>query len=148
MRKIQGPKPGELVEFIPSAFGNRGDPDPVRVWLRRPTRAEKRDHVLMLSGHLVMRIGADGGMRVDKKRAELELPLAEIVSRVRATLVAHVSKIEGYVDKLGAAIVDGADLFERGEDEFRDEVYAEIGKMLAYASAAETCSPLTRLHLH
>ena len=35
-RKVKGLPPGDVREYIPKAYGNRDEPDPVTVWIRTP----------------------------------------------------------------------------------------------------------------
>lgn len=122
MRKIQGLSQSELVDYVcqsvPPTDGGSG----VRLWIRRPTRLERRLMLAKLAGGVTFS-GASS------TTASTPAPFATygaMVEQQRQLIEAHVARVEHYVDEDGAPIRDGLDLWARGEEEILAEAHAEV----------------------
>ena len=99
---------GEWVEYVPEAFGNRDDEDPVTVTIKPMSVAEFREWATSSSAA----VRGKGG---DRRAAKL----ADKVLRERVKSVANY--------RIGEApIATGADLAERGEVDIVNEVFKAI----------------------
>lgn len=120
-RRVPGRPAGEVRTFIPEAYGNREDPEPVEIELMQPTEAQRRNLFRM---SVRVRDGrternADGSVRVTME--------AEDVSAYqKKALEGFVSAVRNYESADGKPIVDGAGLWEHGEDAIVGEVVGEI----------------------
>lgn len=122
MRRVPGQKPGSLVEYVPEAFGNRSESEPVRVWLRVPSESDKRAHLCDIASRV--EVTAGGAPR-------MMLSLTDVFARKEVAIRRFVERVEGYVGADAQPILTGADLWERGELPVCNEVDAEIERLLA-----------------
>jgi hypothetical protein len=129
-RKIPGPVPGALIEFVPKAFGNALEAEPVRVLIRAPSERERREH--FETGVQSVTIKMQNGKPVLDEKGEpiVEVKLADRAERRDAAIRRFVDHVEGYVDQADAPISTAADLAERGELEVLNEVEAKINALL------------------
>jgi len=139
MREIWGPKPGDVREYIPEAFGNRLDPTPVRVWIRNPDGREKRE-ILSVGETVRIAMGPDGPVLQDGK------PMMEVGTsdswRHQHDIVSRcVVKVENYRAPGGDAITNGAELAAHGETAIVAEVALEIRDALSLSAEKKTQSP-------
>jgi len=120
-RRVSGPIPGSVRDFIPEAFGNRDEADPITVVLSTPTERQKREwHSVIArsfrrdeSGQVIR--GDDGSAMID--------PLAGDGWH-RAVLTVAVVEVRNYVGASSSEITTGEDLHEHGEGEIVYEVSA------------------------
>lgn len=112
MRTICGHKPGELVKFVPEAFGNRNDQDPVTIWYRSPSEHERR--VYMTFGQSLI---IQNGIVTTNSDDHVE--------RQARMVEGLVEKVENYTGRAGP-IKNGSDLAKHGESEIVSEVYLEL----------------------
>lgn len=111
-RKIQGPRPDQVREFIPEAFDNRQDPDPYKVWIKDPTEADKRKLVALQTS-------------LDAGAPAAAVDLASMIRWQQEAVKIHVERVEGYSMR-GVEITDGDSLAKHGESEIVAEVALEI----------------------
>lgn len=111
----------EYVTYVPEAFDQRKgflagtDPNPIRIEMRWLTAREIREY----EGKLITKVRKDGEVKVPNKRD------------VERKLVADcVRSVENY-DVGGTPITNGAELYDRGENEITAEV---IGALLDTAT--------------
>jgi hypothetical protein len=125
-RRVHGYAPKSLRAYVPQAFGNHLEADPVRVWIRTPTAGEKRQ---VLAGLTSARfaVGADGRPALDAEgRPLMHVDMGQVDQRQRNIVVAFVEKVEQYLKPDDSPILTGADLAEHGEDAIVAEVADEI----------------------
>lgn len=125
MRRVPGLKPGTLVAFVPEAFGNRGEAEPVRVWLKAPSEADRRAHLAEIMERVDVTAASPGSP------PKLSLTFADILERKRKAILRFVDKVENYTGQDEQPIVTAADLWERGELAVCNEVDEEIERLLA-----------------
>jgi hypothetical protein len=126
MRTVSGPSPGLEREFVPASFGNRSDPDPIRVWILSPTEAEKRE-VNTSESTAVFDFGQDGSPKIGPDgKPLLKIDLGDSTRRQHALLKRFVSRVTGYFAPGGNPITDGDLLARHGETDIVGEVYREI----------------------
>jgi hypothetical protein len=124
-RKIKGYKPHNEREYIPKAFGNRSEKDPIRVWIKTPTERDKRevdgeDSVIRFS------VGQDGSPAKDHNGDPImELDNQESMRRHHRALERFVVRVENYESPAGP-IATGKDLAEFGETVIVTDVFHEI----------------------
>ena len=111
-RMVTGPAPGGEREFIPAAFDNRQDPDPLKVWIKDPTEGDKRE-LISLQATL-----QDGTPALEMDFQTMMRWQCEVVRR-------HVSKVYGYTVR-GIEITDGKSLADHGETELIAEISLEV----------------------
>lgn len=116
MRTVPGPVPGVVRPFIPSAFENRNDPIPVKVWIKQPTEDDKRkfDAATKLQ------------LRMEGSEMRAVIPGGAELERWRDLVSKFVEKVENYSAPDGNAIDNGKKLAEHGETEFLKEIAHEI----------------------
>jgi len=124
-RKLQGFTPNSEREYVPAAFGNRQDPDPVRVWIRQPTERDKRE----VEGDCsVIRFAIDDAgspLRDSDGNLLMQVDNEEAMRRHHRALERFVVRVENY-DCPSGGISTGKDLAEHGETAIVTEVYGEI----------------------
>jgi hypothetical protein len=126
MRSIPGPKPGELRRYIPEAFDNRKDPQPVAVWIRNPTERKKRE-IFSAHNRTHVRLGADGKPLLDELGSMyLTVETADAVVYKSKLISDCVERVENYSAATGAAITDGISLADNADTEIFNEVADEI----------------------
>jgi len=121
-RKVHGYPPGVERCYIPQAYNNRQDPDPIKVWIRQPTEADKR------------RLTAGGEPYEFETRdgvTSCKVDLARAVEKQIAYVVGFVTRVEGYTSASDKPITDGAMLAELGEAAIVTEVADEIRDQLS-----------------
>ena len=130
-RTVKGPKPGNQREYIPEAFGNKEDPEPIRVWIQDPTEGEKRKLTLLQT-----ELGFENGeiLRDADGAPQIHITLEAMSKFQQAAILAHVAKVANY-EVRGVAIVDGATLAEHGETELIADVALEITTGFSLAEA-------------
>jgi hypothetical protein len=141
-RSISGPKPGEIREYVPRAFGNDKDADPVKVWIRNPTAREKRE-VMSIGGKSRVAIGTDGRPALNKDgmpMVEVDTPESWIHQHEMVTR--FVEKTENYKGPGGLPIGNGSDLAMHGETEIVSEVAVEIQSALSLTLDEKKTLPL------
>ena len=111
-RKIKGPSPDRVREFIPEAFDNRQDPDPYKVWIKDPTESDKRQLV-------ALQTSLEGGAPA------AAVDLASMIRWQQQAVELHVERVEGYSMR-GIEITNGDSLAQHGESEIVAEVALEI----------------------
>ncbi len=111
-RMVRGPRPGDEREFIPTAFENKKDPDPLKVWIKDPSEGEKRE-LISLQATL-----QDGTPALEMDFQTMMRWQCEVVQR-------HVSKVYGYTVR-GIEITDGQLLADHGETELIAEISLEV----------------------
>jgi hypothetical protein len=135
MRRIPGAKPGTLSEFIPEAFGNRADADPIRVWLKVPSEGDKRQYLVDIMERI------DVSSLVPGQTPKVALTIADALERKRKGILRFVDHVEGYSDQAGESIATADDLWTRGELAICNEVEAAIDALLALSSDEKKDSP-------
>jgi len=99
-RRVPGPPAEQIWTFIPVAFDNRADKEPIQIDILQPTEAERRDLILNSES-------TPGGWR---ERA----------------LVLFVKGVCRYTASNGKAIENGADLWKHGETKIVSEAVSKI----------------------
>lgn len=130
MRRNPTPKPGTLVKFVPQSFGNAEDPQPVTVYLRAPSEADKRDALVVLVGQAEAGPGAKDAVKVKTDQGEVTIGFSQEIEKKGCRLARWVERVENYADSDGEPIATGADLWERGEYGFALEVDEAIGILM------------------
>lgn len=141
MRKVGGPTPGQLREYIPKAFGNRRDRDPVTVVVRTPTEADKR--ALSALGDATRVVVDNDGQPVTTGQGNyvIEVDTAKAVEVDQATVRRFVVEVRNYTGADGKAIDTADRLAEHGETELLSEVASEIRTALSLtASEGKDCA--------
>ena len=121
-RKVHGPRPGLSREYIPEAFNNRDDLEPITVTINDPTEGEKRRFALMQTelgyenGEVVRE--ADGSPRI-------HITLDSMAKFQKAAISKHVERIENY-EVRGIKIKNAQRLLEHGETELIAEIALEV----------------------
>jgi len=118
MRVIRGHEPGEIVDFIPTAYKNALDDSPVTVRYKVPTEKERRK--LIAYGNSI-RVDVDG----DGKPTSFTTRSDEHVDRQAHVLTERVVSVSNYTGRAGP-IETGEQLGEHGEGKIVDEVFDEI----------------------
>lgn len=113
-RKIKGPKPGELRKYIPEAYDNRSDPEPVTVWIRTPTERLKR---ALYTGEGSIRVTGDN---------KIETSIGDENKRQHDAVRQCIDRVENYIGANGEPITNGEELAEHGESAILFEVSGEI----------------------
>ena len=111
-RKVLGPKPNEVREFVPASFDNREDPEPLRVWIKDPTEGEKRKLVALQH-------------EMQGDQIKLNADVSVMVAWQTETVRRHVTKVSNYSMR-GVDITNGDQLADHGESEILAEVALEI----------------------
>jgi len=111
-RKVLGPKPNQVREFVPESFDNRQDPEPVTVWIKDPSEGEKRQLVALQH-------------EMQGDQVKLNADLSVMVAWQTETVRKHVTKVSNYSMR-GVEITGGAQLADHGESEILAEVALEI----------------------
>ena len=130
-RSVKGPKPGDQREYIPEAFGNREDAEPIKVWIQDPTEGEKRKLTLLQT-----ELGFENGeiLRDSDGAPQIHITLEAMSKFQQSAILAHVVRVENY-EVRGVAIVDGETLAEHGETELIADVALEITTGFSLAEA-------------
>ena len=117
-RKVPGPPQGKKRKFIPEAFENRADENPIAVWIKTPTEREKRDAMQEAAPQFeATENGAAPGLAFDFAAS----------MRWQNTIVeSFCVGVENYSAADGSEIATAADLVEHGETEIVSEIAAEI----------------------
>jgi hypothetical protein len=126
MRTILGPKPGELRKYVPTAFGNNLEANPVTVWIRNPTERKKRE-LFSHNSKTRIALGPNGKplLGPDGKPSAIEVEVASAVDHQNKMVADCVEKVENYIF-CGVTVTDGALLAEYGEREIVAEVADEV----------------------
>ena len=121
-RKVAGPKPGGSRYYVPTAFNNNEDPDPIRVEIKDPTEAEKRRLTLLQT-----ELGFQNGeiARDENGSPQINVTLEAMANYQKEAVLSHVVSVENY-EVREIEIVDGETLAEHGETEILAEVALEI----------------------
>ena len=121
-RSVKGPKPGNEREYIPESFGNKEDPEPIKVWIQDPTEGEKRKLTLLQT-----ELGFENGeiLRDSDGAPQIHITLEAMSKFQQSAILAHVVRVANY-EVRGVAIVDGETLAEHGETELIADVALEI----------------------
>lgn len=117
-RKVLGPKPGTEVPFTPEALGNAASDDPMRVVLLAPSESQKREHFAAVANNAV--VSGDA----------ITINFAAVDERKRLALAKFVLRVENYVDQDDVPIVDGEQLWLRGDNKISDDVANRIEALL------------------
>jgi len=112
-RTVSGPRPGVEREYIPLAFENREDPDPLKVWIRDPSESDKR----ALIGLQMSLQGTN--------TPSLDLSIDTMIKWQSEAVKRHVMKVAGYTVR-GVEITTGEELADHGESEIVAEVALEL----------------------
>ena len=130
-RSVKGPKPGNEREYIPESFGNKEDPEPIRVWIQDPTEGEKRKLTLLQT-----ELGFENGeiLRDSDGAPQIHITLEAMSKFQQSAILAHVVRVANY-EVRGVAIVDGETLAEHGETELIADVALEITTGFSLAEA-------------
>lgn len=130
-RKIKGYKPGDERLYIPEAFGNRKDTEPVKVWIKTPTERAKRE----IEGDRSMirfSVDADGKPVTDSAgNPVMQIDNEESTRRHHLAVERFVVRVENYEGRGGVAITNGADLAEHGDTAIITELFQEIWSSLS-----------------
>lgn len=102
-RQVKGRPAGVVYEFVPKAFDNDRDTDPVKFFIKAPNDAQRRDIVTV-----------DENSPSDQMRS------------VKRAVSNHIIKVENYNDTTGKPITDARELITHGETEFLVEVFQEL----------------------
>lgn len=123
MRRVKGPKPGELRAFEPTSFGNAEVPeaDRVRVWIRNPTEQEKREATSLADS--VEFVEPEGD---DETQPQVRVDMRVVLSRVGAFVRQFVEGVDNYEGPAGETINDGETLLRHGETPIVLEVADEV----------------------
>jgi hypothetical protein len=125
-RRVKSYAPGELRRYVPEAFGNARDPEPVTVWIRYPTERQKRE-LDKVGGKSLMAIGADGKVVRDAAGNPIvEVDNAAANRRAELACELFVEKVENYTNAAGEPIENGAELALHGETEILSDIASEI----------------------
>jgi len=121
-RKVNGPRPGLSREFIPEAFDNRQDLQPITVVINDPTEGEKRRFTLMQT-----ELGYENGevIRDVDGSPRITITLEAMSQFQEAAIAAHVERIENY-EVRGINITTAQRLIDHGETELIAEIALEI----------------------
>ena len=121
-RSVEGPAPGGSREYIPEAFDNAEDPDPIVMTLADPTEAQKRKLQIMQTA-----LEFNGGELVRDPDGSpiINITLEAMAKFQRAAVIGHVTKVVNYQVR-GVEITTGHLLAEHGETELLAEVALEI----------------------
>jgi hypothetical protein len=124
-RKIKGYKSHDEREYIPEAFGNRDDSNPIRVWIKTPTEKDKRE--VEGDGSVIRFAVDDEGMPLRDKEGNpvMEIDNEETMRRHHKAIERFVAKVDNYAGPDGD-IVTGRQFSEYGETAIVTEVYREI----------------------
>ena len=122
-RKVNGPAPGGRREYIPEVFENREDPDPLKVTIKDPTEAEKRE---MVKRQTALLTDGSGAPILDEHgNPRISVNMDGMLAWQLAAVTAHVEAMSGY-EVRGIDIDTGAKLAEHGETELISEIALEI----------------------
>ena len=129
-RKISGYRPGSVREYIPRAYGNRADPEPVAIDIRYPSEGDKRE---MQGDDEVARSSiADGKVRVDDTGSPMiEVDVGPMTKRNHRVVERCVVAVRNYTAAGGEPITNGRELAAHGELEIITEVVREIMESLS-----------------
>ena len=135
-RTACGAPPGELRKYIPKAYGNDKDNDPVTIWYRVPTERQKRE-LGSKDERMRLAIGEDNLPILDEEgNPKIEIDMSAEMERQHLTLERFVEKVENYTCADGQAIVAGEDLAKYAEPDIFNEVVAEIFSSMALGGAS------------
>ena len=126
-RRVFSYPPGLVRKYIPAPFKNRGDPEPITVWVKSPTEAEKR---LAAAEGQTTKIRMPKGLS-DSSGTTIEIAGAAKEEQMRELLSRFVTKVDNYLAADGHAIKDGADLFVNGDSPVVEDVFTEIMQCLS-----------------
>lgn len=130
MREIKGYKPGTERPYVPTEFGNRDDPEPVRVWILEPTEGQKRD---VSSDDHIIDVATDGegeALKDEHGNLVLRMDIGRAWKRRKAFIERFVARVENYTGRAGP-ITNGHELAEHGEAPIVSEVAQEIEDALS-----------------
>ncbi|MBL95036.1 MAG: hypothetical protein CMF70_06995 [Magnetovibrio sp.] len=113
-RMVDGHKAGILRQYIPEAYENRADDEPIKVWIKSPTLRETRQ--IFASG-IDTRVNADQSVSVDIK---------DSMRVYEQTIKGFVAKVENYIAAGGDPINNGDQLIEHGEVDLIVEIANHI----------------------
>ena len=129
-RIVEGPTPGSVREFQPESFGNRAEEDPIRIWIKDPTEAEKRTLQLMQTE---LQFNAGELVKDSDGVPQITVTLQAMAKHQRAAILGHVHKVEGYTVR-GVEINNGETLADMGETEILAETALEITMALSLSA--------------
>ena len=139
-RQMKGYLSGQERRFVPLFDGNRDDASPVVVWIKTPTRRQKRE---IESDRSVVRFAVDDSFAPlfdDKNRPIFEIDNEEATRRTHAAISSCVSRVENYTREDGSLISSGKDLAEYGETPILAEVYQEIMSEMSFGELEKKVS--------
>lgn len=125
-RTVNGPSPGSERVYVPKAFDNHLDEDPVTVIIKNPTEANKRRFAMMFRP--VVKLDMESvkkSKEADIKDVDVKIDLAEADEWSRAILTGCVIDVKNYTDAKGDPISNGEQLWKHGEQEFVTEIQNE-----------------------
>lgn len=117
-RKISGPVPGSLVAFEPTFGRDPKDATPVRVFVKAPTEAQRRENIAR-------------AVRLAEFAPVKTVTLFEEQKRL---VEIFVERVENYVDAADTEIRTAGDLWERGEQRVVAEVVDFVQSLLVLSS--------------
>lgn len=125
MRIVPGPTGGKTRSFIPSAFGNRADPEPITIEILQPTEAERRE--LSSSADASFELDANKKLVKDANgHVRIQIGVGDTFAQWRSLLERFVVSVKNYKAAGGALILTGKDLYAHGETDLVSEVASEI----------------------
>lgn len=125
-RRIPGHRPGSIVAYEPQVFVDKSAPpevDPLRVRIRAPSQADKRDYMY-----------ESLETAKELKAAGKELGFRETRENEKLLIERFVVAVENYYDEAGEPISDAKGLVERGESAVCSEVHIQIMGLLSLTS--------------
>lgn len=134
-RQVPGYADG-IRTYVPSAFGNREDPEPIEVDIDQPFEGGQREMEADTVDKTRVVLGEDGKPERDERgRMRLEMDAHTPLEAKHRAITRRVRAVRRYLAANGTPITNGAELARYGETPIVDEVYAEIRKGAAWGEA-------------
>ncbi len=124
-RKVPGYAHGKERKYLPEAFDNRTDEEPITIWIKTPTERQKREVMQMAAASIETN---DQGEAVTDSDGipQMKIDLAYSMRWQNSVIVKFVSRVENYTGSDGNPIATGEQLLDHGETEIVSELSAEI----------------------
>ena len=124
-RKVPGYAHGKERKYLPEAFENRDDEEPIAVWIKTPTERQKREVMQMAAASIETDDQGDAVTDSDGI-PQMKIDLAYSMRWQNSVIVKFVSRVENYNGSDGNPIATGQELLDHGETEIVSELSAEI----------------------
>lgn len=131
-RIVKGYEQGSLREYVPKAFGNREDPNPIRVWGVSPEERDARA-VYAAAASAKVKVAKDG------KPEEVTMDGASF-SWAETACARLIKKFEGEYEVRGKRITNGLELARWGESELVYEIAAEFMESASFGEEEKKTS--------